>query len=140
MLPWCSLCVSGEACASVVKLVRSVRSQFVRKSVRYFGQLVLIFRSIRTRQYFLWSVRPHLANSYSSWSVRTRFGQFVLTLNSNNFEGKKEGKEERKKEKLPTMPKSMARHRKSPRCLQTKMGYSRTCVREPPSRLTLNSD
>ena len=56
-----------------------VRSQFVLKSIRsHFGQLVLIFRSVRTQQYFLRSIRPHLVNSYSSWSIRPRFGQFVL--------------------------------------------------------------
>ena len=83
------------------KRICSVRSQFILKSIRsHFCQLALIFRSIRIQQYFLRSIRPHLVNSFSSWSIRSRFGQFVFTLNSINFEGKKERKiEERRKER-----------------------------------------
>ena len=70
-------------------------------------------------------------------------GQFVLTLNSINFErkkvSKKEGKKEKqlkkerrrkkerkkerkKKKKLPTIAQSIARHHKSRSCPQTKIG------------------
>ena len=67
--------------------VNSYLSQFALILVdtySIFGQFVL--NSIFFGQF----VDPHLVNSYSSWSVRSRFGPFVLTLNSINFAGKKE--------------------------------------------------
>ena len=65
----------------------SFPSQFVLKSIRsHFGQLVPIFLSLCTHKIFLRSIRSHLVNSYSLCSIRSRFGQFVLTLKSTNFE------------------------------------------------------
>ena len=73
--------------------VNSFSSQFVFKSIRsHFGQLVLIFRSVRTHIIFLRFIRTHLVSSYSFWSIRSHFGQFFLILELTNYEGNIERK------------------------------------------------
>ena len=79
--------------------VNSFSSQFVLKSIcSHFGQLVLVFRSIRTHKFFLRPIfsSANLFNSYSFWSICSHFGQFVLTLKSTTFEGNIERKQKRK--------------------------------------------
>ena len=47
------------------------------------------FRSIRTHKIFLRSIHPHLVNLYTFCSIRSQFGQFVLTLKSTNLKRNK---------------------------------------------------
>ena len=80
--------------------VNSFSSQFVLKSIRsHFCQLVLILRSIRTYRIVLWAICTHLVNSYSFWSIRSQFGQFLLTQKLTNYEGNIVKKEKKKNKK-----------------------------------------
>ena len=54
----------------------------IRTSIRFHFDI----RSIPPQQYFLRSVRPYSVNSYLPWSIHRRFGHYVLTPNSINFE------------------------------------------------------
>ena len=68
--------VLGVVCSLATALLhtKSYLSQFVLKSIRsHVGQLVLIFRSTRTHQYFFGQL-------VLIRSTRTHFGQFLLSL------------------------------------------------------------
>ena len=71
--------------------VSSYFSQFALSLVNsysFVGQSVL--------KIFLRSIRTHLVNPYTFWSIRSLFSQFALILNSTNLEGNIKRKQKRK--------------------------------------------